>query len=81
MDRFFSGILQGFGFVLIVTACSLAYASMSHPNLPNVVSTSPVSASAWNDLVSYANKAVKQDTEIVTVTGGNLNVAGRVKIS
>lgn len=81
MNKFLSGILQGSGFMLVVTACSLAYAAVNYPDLPGVTATSPLSASAWNDLVNYANKAVKQDTEILTVTGGNLNVSGRVKIS
>lgn len=28
----------------------------------------------WNALVDYANKAVKQDTEVLTVTGGKVGI-------
>lgn len=68
------GILHGVGFSISVLAIGLAYASVNHPNLSGVSANSPLSASAWNDLVSYANKAVKQDTETLTVSGGKVGI-------
>lgn len=45
-----------------------------YSDLPNANSGSGLTVTSWNNLVNYANKAVKQDTEILTVTGGNVGI-------
>lgn len=56
---------------------TLVYAGVTnvfYSDLPNVNSGSGLAATSWNDLVKYANKAVKQDSEILTVTGGKVGI-------
>jgi len=60
----------------------LAYAALDLTDIPNNVAPgSPLTSSAWNDMAYRVNKAVKQDTQVLTVAGGNLTVAGQVKIT
>lgn len=61
-----------FGTLIVL---SLAYAATSYySDLPNTYSGSGLTATSWNNLVNYANKAVKQETEVLTVTGGKVGI-------
>lgn len=74
-ESFLHGALRGAGFGFAVLAIGLAYAATSlYSDLPTVGSGSTVSSSAWNQVVGYANKAVKQETEVITVSGSNVGI-------
>ena len=76
LQSFIKGIVFWFWVIFIVFLVSFVYASIStnYPSLSNVVTGSGLSATSWNDLVNYANKAIKQDSEILTVTGGKVGI-------
>jgi hypothetical protein len=61
--------------VTLVVGYFIVYAATTYyTDLPTVNSGSGLTATSWNDLVKYANKAVKQDTEVLTVTGGKVGI-------
>lgn len=59
---------------LVVGYLIVHAATTYYTDLPNVNSGGGLTATSWNNLVNYANKAVKQDTEILTVTGGKVGI-------
>lgn len=59
---------------LVVGYFIVQAATLYYTDLPNVASGSGLTATSWNNLVNYANKAIKQDTEILTVTGGRVGI-------
>ncbi|MDD5377387.1 MAG: hypothetical protein PHH16_04735 [Candidatus Gracilibacteria bacterium] len=71
------GALFGLSAAFTVVFVSLVYAGVTniyYSDLPTTSSGSGLTATSWNNLVNYANKAVKQDTEVLTVTGGNVGI-------
>lgn len=68
-------IYSAFVFFGTLVVLSLVYAATTYySDLPNASSGSGLTATNWNNLVNYANKAVKQDTEVLTVIGGNVGI-------
>ena len=62
-------------FCLPILTLFIAYATTTYyTDLPQVSSWSVLSSSSWNNLVNYVNKAVKQDSEVLTVTGGKVGI-------
>jgi hypothetical protein len=74
--------ITAISFLSVFSFGLLAYAALDLTDVPtNVTPGTPLTSSAWNDMAYRVNKAVKQDTPVLTVAGGNLNVAGQVKIT
>lgn len=46
----------------------------SYATIPQAVPSTPIRASDWNTVVDYANKAVKQDSETVVVSGPSIGI-------
>lgn len=63
-----------FGTIIVLSLIYAGVTNIFYSDLPTVNSGSGLTATSWNDLVNYANKAVKQDTEVLTVTGGNVGI-------
>lgn len=59
---------------LIVGYLIVHAATTYYTDLPQVSSGSGLTSTSWNNLVNYANKAVKQDSEVLTVTGGKVGI-------
>ncbi len=54
---------------------SFVYAATTYyTDLPTASSGSTLTSANWNNLVNYTNKAVKQETEVLTVTGGSVGI-------
>lgn len=69
------GIIFGLSTAFTIALVSLVYAATTYyTDLPNTSSGNGLTATSWNNLVNYANKAVKQDTEVLTVTGGKVGI-------
>lgn len=61
--------------ITLLVGYFIVYAATTYySDLPQTTSGSPLTSTKWNDLVNYANKAVKQDSEILTVTGGKVGI-------
>lgn len=68
-------VYSAFAFFGTLVALSLVYAATTYySDLPNASSGSGLTATSWNNLVNYANKAVKQETEVLTITGGKVGI-------
>ena len=65
------GTAFGLSAAITVIIVSLVYAATTYypTDLSNVGSGSGLTSTSWNALINYANKAVKQETEVLTVTG------------
>ncbi len=76
LDSVTYGAVFGFSAIFVVIISSFVYASTGtyYPSLSDVSTGSGLSSVAWNNLVNYANKAVKQETEVLIVTGGKVGV-------
>lgn len=62
-------------FFSTLVVLSFVYAATTYyMDLPTASSGSTLTSANWNSLVNYANKAVKQETEVLTVTGGNVGI-------
>ncbi len=60
----------------VITGYIFVHAATTYySDLPSVWVGSGLTSTSWNNLVNYANKAVKQDTEVLTVTGGNVGIS------
>lgn len=69
----YSGLVF-FGTIIILSLVYAGVTNIFYSDLPNVGTGSGLTSMSWNNLVSYANKAVKQDTEVLTVTGGKVGI-------
>lgn len=70
-----NGVTFGIGASVTVLIVSLVYAATTYyVDLPTATSGSQLTATGWNAVVNYANKAVKQETEILTLTGGKAGI-------
>ncbi len=68
----FYSALVFFGTLVVL---SFVYAATTYyTDLPTTSSGSTLTSASWNNLVNYANKAVKQETEVLTVTGGSVGI-------
>ncbi len=56
------------GYILVNAATTY------YSDLPGVSVGRGLTSTSWNNLANYANKAVKQDTEVLTITGGNMGI-------
>ncbi len=61
--------------LILITGYVFVHAATTYySDLPGVSVGSGLTSTSWNNLVNYANKAVKQDMEVLTITGGNMGV-------
>lgn len=74
LDNLYSQLSLIASITLVLGYCIAYAATTYYADLPIVSSGSGLTATSWNNLVNYANKAVKQDTEILTATGGRVGI-------
>ena len=69
------GTFFGISAIWTIAIVVVVYAATtSYPDISTVWTGSGLTVTAWNNLVNYTNKAVKQETEVLTVTGGKVGV-------
>lgn len=65
-------IIFGFGIIISIVWVGIIYSSWSGYNdLPNTNAWSWLTANMWNNMISMANRSVKQDSEIISVDNTN----------
>ncbi|MDD5377014.1 MAG: hypothetical protein PHH16_02745 [Candidatus Gracilibacteria bacterium] len=75
MSPFKKPLYSALVFFGTLVVLSFVYAATTYyTDLPAASSGSTLTSANWNNLVNYANKAVKQETEVLTVTGGKVGV-------
>lgn len=74
-DSFAHGALRGLGFSAVALVTATIYVAVAeYASLPQINSGSTLSSSAWNDVIGYANKAVKQDSQTISVIGNKVGI-------
>lgn len=74
-DSLAHGALRGLGFSAVALATVTIYVAVAeYASLPQVNSGNTISSSAWNGIVDYANKAVKQDSQTISVVGNKVGI-------
>jgi len=82
--KFLDGVAQGAGLFFAVAFLSFAYAAATWGALPNATTGTPVSSSAWNDIVSQVNglaSAMSVSSGNVSLASGKTVSAGKVQIT